>query len=56
MKDFQSEAKSHKEKLLQNHRVNKALQTMQSQAERLVSTWMLHLRIGRFAAMRWSGC
>ena len=37
VKDFQSEAKSHKEKLHQNHRVKQALESMQSQAERLVS-------------------
>jgi len=38
VKDFQHEAKGHKEKLMQNHRVKKALETMQSQAEQLVST------------------
>jgi hypothetical protein len=36
VKDFQSEAKSHKEKLHQNHRVKQALESMQTQAERLV--------------------
>jgi hypothetical protein len=39
VKDFQSEAKSHKEKLYQNHRVKQALESMQAQAERLVGPY-----------------
>ena len=39
VKDFQNEARTHKEKLLQNHRVADALKTMQQQSERMVSMW-----------------
>lgn len=44
VKDFQTEAKSHKEKLHQNHRVKQALETMQSQAEQLVRIHVLPSR------------
>ena len=36
VRDYQKDAKSHKEKLAQNHRVKKALDTLQLQSERLV--------------------
>ena len=38
MKDFRNEARTHREKLMQNHRVRLALDSMQAQANRLVRT------------------
>lgn len=37
VRDYQKDVKSHKEKLAQNHRVKKALDSLQLQSERLVS-------------------
>jgi hypothetical protein len=38
VKDYKQDAKSHKEKLMQNHRVRKRIDEMQTIANKLVST------------------
>jgi splicing factor 3A subunit 3 len=40
VKDYKQEAKGHKEKLQQNHRVRKRMDEMQQIARKLVSAWL----------------
>ena len=44
VKDFKTEPKSHKEKLMQGHRVRQMLESLQQQAQRLVRLLKMHTR------------